>query len=102
MDLSSDERRSAEFPQADSLTELRAVMHSRWQLGGTANKPLAETTQVQSTDIEMRQRLSALEQSLIERTRRLSALEATLEERTGRILAVERALEERHRRIASL
>ena len=84
MDLTSDEKRLAEFLNADSLAGLRAIV---------MNETLTR---------EPRTRLKNLEESLEERTQRIVSLEATMEDRNNRLCALEEALEKGRKQIALL
>ena len=84
MDLASDEKRLAEFLNADSLAGLREIV---------MNETLTR---------EPKTRLKNLEESLEERTQRIVSLEATMEDRNNRLCALEEALEKGRKQIALL
>jgi hypothetical protein len=72
-DLTSNERRLADLPNADNLSVLRDIVISQAVTG------------------ELKARLKNLEEALEERTHRIRSLEATMEERNVRLQALEKS-----------
>jgi hypothetical protein len=72
-DLTSNERRLADLPNADNLSVLRDIVISQAVTG------------------ELKARLKNLEEALEERTHRIRSLETTMEERNVRLQALEKS-----------